>query len=46
MDSVQKNSEIRNFCTEFLLFAYLAKIKHFYKTKSPAFVFFSPILVF
>ena len=25
MDSVQKSSEIRNFCTEFLLFAYLAK---------------------
>ena len=37
MDSVQKSSEIRNYCTEFLLFAYLAKIKHFYKTKSPAF---------
>nr|DAV34573.1 MAG TPA: hypothetical protein [Caudoviricetes sp.] len=46
MDSVQKSSEIRNFCTEFLLFAYLAKIKHFYKTKLPAFVFFSPILAF
>jgi len=46
MDSVQKNSEIKNFCTEFLLFAYLAKIKHFYKTKLPAFVFFSPILAF
>lgn len=40
MDSVQKSSEIRNFCTEFLLFAYLAKIKHFYNTKLPAFVFF------
>lgn len=40
MDSVQKNSEIKNFCTEFLLFAYLAKIKHFYNTKLPAFVFF------
>ena len=46
MDSVQKSSEIRNFCTEFLLFAYLAKIKHFYKTQSPVFVFFSPILTF
>jgi NDP-sugar pyrophosphorylase family protein len=46
MDSVQKSSEIRNFCTEFLLFAYLAKIKHFYNTKLPAFVFFSPILAF
>lgn len=46
MDSVQKSSAIRNFCTEFLLFAYLAKIKHFYNTKSPAFVFFSPILAF
>ena len=40
MDSVQKNSEIKNFCTEFLLFAYLAKIKNFYNTKLPAFVFF------
>ena len=46
MDSVKKSSAIRNFCTEFLLFAYLAKIKHLYKTKSPAFVFFSPILAF
>ena len=46
LDSVQKSSEIRNFCTEILLFAYLAKIKHFYKTKSPAFGFFSPILAF
>ena len=45
-NSVQKSSEIRNFCTEFLLVAYLAKIKHFYKTKLPAFVFFSPILAF
>ena len=43
MDSVQKSSEIRNFCTEFLLFAYLAKIKHFYNTKLPAFVFFADI---
>ena len=46
LDSVQKSSEIRNFCTEFLLFAYLAKIKHFYNTKLPAFVFFAPIWAF
>ena len=40
MNSVQKNSQIRNFCTEFLHFARSAKITAFYMAKSPVFVFF------
>lgn len=40
MNSVQKNSKIRNFCTEFLHFARSAKITAFYMAKSPVFVFF------
>ena len=40
MNSVQKSSQIRNFCTEFLHFARSAKITAFYMSKSPVFVFF------
>ena len=40
MNSVQKNSQIRNFCTEFLHFARSAKITAFYMAKSHVFVFF------
>ncbi len=43
MNSVQKSSEIRNFCTEFLYFASIAKIEPANITKSHIFVFFSPI---
>ena len=39
MNSVQKNSKLGNFCTEFLLFAYLTKIRAFYIEKFPVFVF-------
>ena len=40
MNSVQKSSQIRNFCTEFLHFARSAKITAFYMAKSHVFVFF------
>ena len=40
MNSVQKSSQIKNFCTEFLHFARSAKITAFYMSKSPVFVFF------
>ena len=43
-NSVQKNFEIRIFCTEFLYFAYITKIESFNKVKSRIFVFFSPKL--
>ena len=46
MNSVQKSSEIRNFCTEFLYFAYLAKIESVCIAKSHIFVFFSQKLAF
>ena len=39
-NSVQKSSEIRIFCTEFLYFACVAKIETFYIAKSYVFVFF------
>jgi hypothetical protein len=41
MNSVQKNSQIRNFCTEFLHFARSAKITAFCMVISRIFVFFS-----
>ena len=40
MNSVQKSSQIKNVCTEFLHFARSAKITAFYMSKSPVFVFF------
>ena len=40
MNSVQKSSQIKIFCTEFLHFARSAKITAFYMSKSPVFVFF------
>ena len=40
MNSVQKNSQIRNFCTEFLHFTRSAKITAFCMAKSHIFVFF------
>ena len=43
MNSVQKNSQIRNFCTEFLHFVRSAKITAFYMAKSPVFVFLAEI---
>ena len=46
MNSVQKNSKIRNFCTEFLHFARSAKITAFYMAKSPVFVFFLEKIAF
>jgi hypothetical protein len=46
MNSVQKNSQIRNFCTEFLHFARSAKITAFYMAKSPVFVFFLEKIAF
>ena len=46
MNSVQKNSQIRNFCTEFLHFARSAKITAFYMAKSPVFVFFQKKIAF
>ena len=45
-NSVQKSSEIRIFCTEFLYFACVAKIETFYIAKSHVFVFFSQKLAF
>ena len=45
-NSVQKSSEIRIFCTEFLVFAYLAKIESVCIAKSHIFVFFSQKLAF
>ena len=39
MNSVQKNSQIRNFCTEFLHFARSAKITAFCMVISRIFVF-------
>ena len=46
MNSVQKSSQIRNFCTEFLHFARSAKITAFYMAKSHVFVFFEQKMVF
>ena len=46
MNSVQKSSEIRIFCTEFLYFTYSAKIESVYIAKSHIFVFFSQKLAF
>ena len=46
MNSVQKSSEIRNFCTEFLHFARSAKITAFCMAKSPVFVFFLEKIAF
>ena len=40
MNSVQKCSKIRNFCTEFPYFASIAKIEPAHITKSHIFVFF------
>ena len=40
MNSVQKSSQIKNFCTEFLHFARSAKMRAFYMVKSHIFVFF------
>ena len=46
MNSVTKNSQIRNFCTEFLHFARSAKITAFYNGKSPVFVIFLEKIAF
>ena len=46
MNSVQKNSQIRNFCTEFLHFARSAKITAFCMSKSLVFVFFQQKMAF
>ena len=46
MNSVQKSSKIRNFCTEFLYFAYFTKIEPFYIVKFHIFVFFLQKLTF
>lgn len=46
MNSVQKNSQIQNFCTEFLHFARSAKITAFCMAKSPVFVFFLEKIAF
>ena len=46
MNSVQKSSQIRNFCTEFLHFARSAKISAFYMAKSHVFVFFYQKMAF
>ena len=46
MNSVQKNSQIRNFCTEFLHFARSAKITAFCMAKSPVFVIFLEKIAF
>ena len=46
MNSVQKNPKLGNFCTEFLYFAYSAKIESVCIAKSHIFVFFSQKLMF